>query len=357
VDRQNPESRNLDFLRATAVLIVFAVHLILTLTPVVTLQRDISVARVLYAAGNVGVLLFFVHTSLVLLLSLERTRQRPLFPIFYIRRLFRIYPLSIVCVSMVLLLRIPFAPKAVYVQPGWPAIVSNLLLVQNLTHVKDVMTPLWSLPYEVQMYAILPVIFVLLRRFGSVPMVLVLWWTAALAAPHASVLAYVPCFMGGVFAYQMAKEKTYALPAWLWPVSLGAAVLINLWFRQNIADNFRADYVLCIVLGGLIPNFRELTESWLTRACHVIAKYSYGIYLFHLPAIWVAFVKLQFLPGWLQWASLGVLMWVIPWMAYTWLEAPMIEMGRRLAGRAPWSAAGPLAGLAVSPTTPARPTS
>jgi peptidoglycan/LPS O-acetylase OafA/YrhL len=88
-----------------------------------------------------------------------------------------------------------------------------------------------------------------------------------------------------------------------------------------------------MIVGALIPNFNDLTPSWLTRACHTVALYSYSIYLFHLPVIWFAFVKLRVLPSWLQWVSLWVLMCVIPWMAYTWLEAPLIEAGRRLANR------------------------
>ncbi len=278
--------------------------------------------------------MFFVHTeALVLLRSLERTRQPSLFLDFYIRRIFRIYPLSIACIAIVLLLKIPFAPKAAYVERGWYAIVSNLLLVQNLTNTQSVITPFWSLPWEVQMYAVLPLIFIVLRRFGSAPLVLVLWWIAAFAAPHASLLEYVPCFLGGVLAYQMCAEKTLRLPAFLWPIAGVTLGLVYLWFRQKITDEARVDYVFCMLLGGLIPQFRDLVQPWLTGASHVIARYSYGIYLFHSPVIWFAFVKLGAFPTWVQWASLCVLMCVVPWIAYTWLEAPLIEIGRRVASR------------------------
>jgi peptidoglycan/LPS O-acetylase OafA/YrhL len=294
---------------------------------------DAGNLRLLYQVADVGVILFFVHTSLVLLLSMERMRQPGLFLNFYVRRFFRIYPLSIVCIFMVLLLQIPSWPTVPFVPPGWRATVSNLLLLQNLTNAKDIIGPLWSLPREVQMYAILPVIFVALRRVGSVPLVLILWWIAAVAAPHTLVLNCVPFFMGGVFAYQMGKEKTYRLPAIWWPVSLAVLISLHLWFRNNVADDYRPSYVLCMLLGGLIPHFRDLASSRLTQACHIIARYSYGIYLFHLPVIWFAFVKLRTFSAWLQWASLGILMCAIPCMAYRWLEAPFIETGRRLANR------------------------
>ena len=56
-------NRNLDVLRAVAVLCVFADHC------VEIGQPELPSARLL---GRFGVLIFFVHTALVLLLSLQR---------------------------------------------------------------------------------------------------------------------------------------------------------------------------------------------------------------------------------------------------------------------------------------------
>jgi peptidoglycan/LPS O-acetylase OafA/YrhL len=346
-----PDSRNLDLLRAIAVLFVFFSHLILTLTPGHHVHDTVHSPWValLYGMGNIGVLLFFVHTSLVLLLSLERTRGASLFRNFYVRRLFRIYPLSIACILIVLLLRIPYVPELPFTMPGWSAIVSNLMLVQNLTHENDIISPLWTLPREVQMYAVLPLIFVLLRWIGSIPLVLILWWIAALAAPRVPTLAYVPCFMGGVLAYQISGGKTYRLPASLWPLSLLVVAAFQLWFRQSVAENNLSNYVLCIVVGALVPHFRELRSSRFTDACNIVARYSYGIYLFHLPVIWCAFVKMRTYPEWLQWLVLAALMGVIPWVAFVCLEAPLIETGRGLANRlARRDARAPAATMAAS---------
>jgi len=333
------ESRNLDLLRAVAVLCVLVAHLILTLTPEHHVFETVRTPGVdlLYKIGNIGVLLFFVHTSLVLMLSLERGKPGSLFLNFYVRRLFRIYPLSIFCICMALVVRVPFWPDVPFAMPSWRAILANLLLVQDLTRSGSVISPLWSLPRELQMYAVLPFLFILLRRFGSSPLVLVLWWAASLAAPYVQLLAFLPCFMGGVFAYQLSKERTYRLPAAIWPAALIAGIALNLWGHYAVSDDYRPDFVVCMLIGALIPNFKELPSTWLTAAGHIVAKYSYGIYLFHVPVLWFAFVKLHALPSPVQWAAFCVLLCVIPWAAYTYIEAPLIGLGRRVAGRlTPW---------------------
>ena len=329
------QSRNLDLLRALAVLFVFVSHLVLTLTPGHELGEAVHTPWIalLYGLGNIGVLFFFVHTSLVLMLSMERRRSTSLFVDFYVRRIFRIYPLSIACILVALLLRIPFVPRVEFVFPTATTILSNLLLIQNLTEAKEIISPLWTLPREVQMYAILPVLFAMLRSSKSVLLVLILWAGAALAALFANILIFVPCFMGGVLAYQLSRRKTLSVPAYFWPVALLLLVSVQLAIQPNTASDIRQSWVLCLVAGGLVPNFRELSPSWLTSASHIVARYSYGIYLFHLPVIWFVFIKLDFLPSWLQWISLCVLMCVIPWMAYTHLESPMIKTGGRIANR------------------------
>src|SRR4030088_2844768 len=82
-------SANLDFLRSGAVLMVLVNHL----------TRHYHFDR-FDDVGLFGVLLFFVHTSLVLMYSMQRSPMAgfALVIAFYIRRFFRIYPLSILAV-------------------------------------------------------------------------------------------------------------------------------------------------------------------------------------------------------------------------------------------------------------------
>src|SRR5579862_2325059 len=147
------ESHNLDLLRSCAVLFVFASHLMEAFPGFRIGGHQFSYL------GLWGVLLFFVHTSLVLMFSLERQEQRlpgqPIYWPFLIRRCFRIYPLSILMVLFVVAFALPVGTmrggQFLPIHPGWSGLVANLLLVQNIFG-WSVLAPLWSLPYEMQMY-------------------------------------------------------------------------------------------------------------------------------------------------------------------------------------------------------------
>jgi peptidoglycan/LPS O-acetylase OafA/YrhL len=177
-------------------------------------------------------------------------------------------------------------------------------------------------------------IYLLLRKLGTEPfIVLGLWVIAVAVSVQTPIFMAVPFFMGGVFAFQLSRRTTYRAPAILWPVVLVLLLAMYGWFRSKFEDDLRADYVMSMFLGGLIPNFCDLKLSWFTSGCKTIAKYSYGIYLFHLPIIWLVFIKLMFLPLVVRWAMLSVLICVLPWLAYHLVEGPMIRIGRRLASR------------------------
>ena len=83
---------NLDLLRSVAVGLVFVGHMM-----------GMMRIRGLGDVGHFGVLLFFVHTSLVLMLSMGRLGLSGgrLYTAFMVRRIFRIYPLSVLTVLLV----------------------------------------------------------------------------------------------------------------------------------------------------------------------------------------------------------------------------------------------------------------
>jgi len=333
------EFRNLDMLRAFAVLCVFVAHLTLLLIrfdylPVADKAIWTALLEIL---GHLGVLYFFVHTALVLMYSLDRTHPAGLVLNFYIRRIFRIYPLCIACIIGILILKVPQVPEGTYASWDGGEILANMFLVQNLFRKPDMIMPLWTLPREFQMYLVLPFIYLLLKRIPSAVVALILWFAFFAAVPSMPLLSCFPCFMAGVLAYQLGKERVFRLPSAVWPATILAIAALAFVLNLTIFPDYRSDYIECMLLGLVIPNVLELHESWITRASRTVAKYSYGIYLCHDPVIWFAFVKLKSFPVPVRWAALVLLMVAVPVAAYHLLETPLIEIGRRLATQ--WTAA------------------
>jgi peptidoglycan/LPS O-acetylase OafA/YrhL len=335
------ESPNLDFLRSAAVLFVPTFHLLLLFE-----QRHSSYVKrlgIFHSLGHWGVLIFFVHTSLVLMFSLERQRLRfpgkPAYIPFLTRRVFRIFPLSVFIVLLVTIFRLPvgyltgglFEPAQLH----WTGIISNLLLLQNLSHTDSVIVPLWSLPYEMQMYLFLPPLFLLVWYTRRAWPVLLLWAMAVFVGMHhgglekrgmPDFIIYVPCFLSGVLAYALTKAWRLRLPAFLWPLML---TLLTVVYLRN--PYYRNAWYCCLLLGIAIPQFREITNSVARRIFHEIARYSYGIYLTHFICIWLAFQAIGGIPEWSRWAILLVTMTVFPYVLYHLLEEPMIRVGEKMA--------------------------
>jgi len=335
------DSPNLNFLRAIAVLFVTGFHLQLLFE-----QRHspyVTKLGLLHSIGHWGVLIFFVHTSLVLMFSLERQHLRfaegPTYLPFLTRRAFRVLPLSIFIVLLVTALRLPVgqivAGRLESVHLHWPGILENFLLVQNLSHTDSVIVPLWSLPYEMQMYLFLPFLFLLVWRVRSVWPILLLWIMTVLIDLHhgglerygvPDFIIYIPCFLSGVLAYQLTKVRAMKLPALLWPPTL--VILTYAYLKRPDIENA---WLCCILLGFLIPQFREISNRLICGASKLVARYSYGIYLTHFICIWLAFQAFTNIPAWSRWVIFGITGTAFPVALYHLLERPMMSVGQKVA--------------------------
>jgi peptidoglycan/LPS O-acetylase OafA/YrhL len=315
-------SANLDVLRAIAVLMVFCYHL---------LEYGYFSERRVSGLGQFGVLIFFVHTSLVLMMSMERNSGALN---FYIRRFFRIYPLSIAVIGLTVLFHIPSNPAREYMWLGKFNLLSNLALTMNLTHAPMALAPLWSLPIEVQMYVVLPLLFLVTRTAHATRNLLLIWLALVplayfqpfMSGPH-NILRFAPCFVPGIVAYGLLGKWTPKLPWLLWPAFILAAYAAYQWL-----DPRGYGWLECLALGLAIPMFREVQVPAVRRTAAAIAKYSYGIYLFHLIAIYYCF-DWMIGPTWLRVAASIVLTAVASVVSYHVLEDPLIEYGRQIGHR------------------------
>jgi peptidoglycan/LPS O-acetylase OafA/YrhL len=87
----------------------------------------------------------------------------------------------------------------------------------------------------------------------------------------------------------------------------------------------------CLAVGVLLHCFRDSQMQLLNKVVHQIAKYSYGIYLFHCIALWIACFRLANLPEPVQWLLAVALLAVMSVTAFHALEKPAIRIGAQLA--------------------------
>ena len=356
---------NLDLLRSVAVGLVFLTHLM-----------DSMRIRGLGDLGHFGVLLFFVHTALVLMLSMDRLGLSGgrLYSVFVVRRVFRIYPLSILAVLLVVAFRIPSAPwfgegvMGGFVWPGWSGLLSNVLLTQNITQSGSVICVLWSLPFEVQMYAFLPLLYILTRRFPSLQALAIVWTVGVIIAgmeylvrskvdSDFLLLRYFPCFISGVLAWRLLAAQRRRQPAVLWVLAL--MTLVTLYRMEDVlrvygpnwqnvlhgavrndhhiwmppfADLVR-DWVFCGIAGLAITFFADIKSVWLNVITRGIARYSYGVYVCHIPIFWLCFDQLH-IGNLVMNAILAVFLSAfVAFALYKYVEEPAIQIGKHLSTR------------------------
>jgi peptidoglycan/LPS O-acetylase OafA/YrhL len=360
LDEATRDLTNLDALRSLAVLLVFTDHL-------TAFMRF----RGLGDLGHLGVLLFFVHTALVLMFSTERLglSGRRLYTVFLVRRLFRIYPLSILVVVLVVANHVPSAPwLGGFEWLGWRGVLSNILLAQNITHSGSILCVLWSLPFEVQMYAFLPFLFMLVCRFPSLRAISLIWLAGIALAGLEFImrsevdqdfllLRYLPCFLAGVLAWRLMAIRKVSLPSALWLIFLLALVLLyriegvlgvygpnwrgalhGALRNDHLAYlppsyNLARDWASCGIAGLAVPFFSDARNIVLNALTRNIAKYSYGVYLCHVPMLWVCFSV--FHTG--NTAATGILAIFLTALLsiaqYHLIEDPAIQFGKHLSLR------------------------
>jgi peptidoglycan/LPS O-acetylase OafA/YrhL len=333
---------NLDLLRAIAVTAVLIDHILLYLLHRVYDGPNPFTALRL---GRLGVLIFFVHTFFVLVKSMERdegiTKSTQTIR-FYVRRAFRIYPLVWLAVATACIAHIPAGPTIPYVFLGIRGILANCLLIQNVLLVPSAIGPLWSLPYEIQMYLVLPLLFwclvsnyrgLWLGVFYSGICILVLWGPQ-MGLHGTFLLEYAPCFLAGGIAFVLEKHAHQFLPGYVWPVGILVAGAGFLAVPLGTESFYRiSSWVACLAIGVLFPFCADIRQRSVVIVSHWVAKYSFGIYIVHVPVMWLVCLVV---PGWNPVAKILAVVPITAFLSfalYHALEEPCINLGKKLAMR------------------------
>ena len=357
----------LDGLRAVAVVLVVVYHAV----------RHGGAALV--PGTFLGVDVFFVLSGfLITSLLLQQVREKGSLDLlgFYRRRFWRLYP-ALVLLCVVLLALAPFSTRDTprHVVLG---VVFALTYLASWAFAYDWPNgPLghaWSLSVEEHFYLVWPVVLlVLLRRRRPL-----LWVTGTAVVAAAWPLVYqlvahptanrlyagpdtrsAQLLVGALLATALAEPATERLvrrlsgaPA-LWAalavLGLGAATLHRKGAPYLLGGQVVVSLAVAVVVAHLV-----LQVDWTTRLLGLqplvaVGRWSYGIYLWHLPTIFVGYELVGVsLPVRVLGAAVA---FPIAWASYRWVEQPLL---RRYGGRPDGAAAVPEQRAPAPEPAPAR---
>jgi peptidoglycan/LPS O-acetylase OafA/YrhL len=361
----------LDGLRGIAIILVLLHHFTI-LQPAGAFGRGLAQVPL---GGWAGVDLFFVLSGFLITgILIDARGSDRYFTSFYARRTLRIFPLYylVVFLSLIVLPRVPFwydllvgagAPTE-----GWPywLYLSNFAIAERERFVHGILDISWSLAIEEQFYLVWAAVvwFCPPRALGALCMLLVaaapLARALALARGTAPIDVYVLPFFradalatGALLAWaarrgSFAGRGPLALSAAL--LGLGGIVVVSWldgeswWWGPTMQ---RAGYSLIALTGGamLVGAIAMPGQHWWPRLLsaawlRAFGKYSYALYLFHLPVSRVvrAFVLApdqfaSFGSVWvgqaLFYVAAGVPSFALAWVSWHLFEGPILKLKSR----------------------------
>lgn len=306
-----------------------------------------------YAAGSVGVSLFFVLSGFLItsLLVEERAltgtvdlRQ------FYERRIRRLMPAFVVFWVAVLLSMVVIgqAQQGLFNGVVAASYVGNWVLAAGtwlgpLTHT-------WSLAIEEQFYLVWPLaLLIAVRYLRARPLALVLivvavvvqlarGWAAANGTPwvrlaYGTDLQADGLLLGCALAIVM-HVRPFSLPKLTPPLALAGLVAIAFTFPDGLyrfGGNTAAVLLSTALIAALVstPGRDPIFHN---RALGFLGVISYGLYLWHFPIMWhLGFTDSRPYPGPVL-AVVGVAMSVaVAWASYVWVERRFLRRSARAA--------------------------
>lgn len=345
----------LDGVRAVSVLLVFTTHL------------DVLFWE--YIKGSTGVTFFFVLSGyLITTLSLREESSAGRFGLgsFYVRRVFRIYPLyvTVLATYCVLILGLGMASERrdsfVHSLPYYLAFLPEQALL-GYQGVEPPFSGAWSLGIEEKFYFVWPLLgFVVLAgafraRVGTLLAATVLFAFGGLAFGEVGTLVepYSLLAMGCLIAVLLHRHATYDRlkrlgEAPTFGVLVGVLVLV-----QFVVPGITLGGPLYVAYGvlvtavfvGLLTSRSRVATLLSSRPMVFLGRISYAFYLTHNFGINGA---QGVLPASGFWQGIVAPVLALPlavglaWALHVTVEKPMIKVGHRLAHRAKdWRALPP----------------
>jgi len=344
---------NVQALRALAALMVVVVHAYAVEATYLPGRPWTTPYHVL---GTYGVDLFFAISGVVMLVSTatwfgERSAPRR----FLLRRATRIYPPYWIVTALVLVAYLAVPSATGEHRSARPDVLASFLALPQPG--EPLLVVGWTLTYELAFYAVFA--FALRFRRGALPAVTAAWLIATIAvgafAPHGSPWVRVLGswfnleFAFGMMVGALVLRDAFVAPRTLTAVALASIVAVCVataysgreflevaWWRP-FAVGIPMALLVYAVLG--LERHGVLAPSWLRAQ----GDASYALYLWHVPVIGAIGLALHRVHVHGAPARAAIvfggyaLAIAFSFVAYRWIERPLLALARRYGDSAPAS--------------------
>lgn len=299
------------------------------------------------AGGHVGLLLFFLVSGYIVSQAADGESRGA----FAVKRAARLLPAMLLAVAFTLLV------ATLGRSLGWPAVqgfspdraYSAWTLAESVGlglffGGNAVLFVLWSLNVEYWWYLLLGACGPLAKRRPVIATLLITAATAAATFPHADVrlgpmlltrdvLTYTFVIVIGRWIY---LHRSGRVPLWAATAGALSALLLYVAARwpfdgvevirgahPRVLSVLWASTIFCLLLRFL--------NGRLWRPVQFIGDVSYGLYLFHIPVMWLVMPVIS--PGG-RWFTLGIVLTaslttLLAWVSYRFVETPVRHMVRK----------------------------
>lgn len=286
--------------------------------------------------GKVGVVTFFAISGFVIPFSFSAGESA--LRKFAISRFFRLYPAYWLSIGLALLI-VPVSMRQ---------LAANLTMVQMAFRQPDILGVYWTLFIEIVFYVLCACAFAagllkstryllgagLFFLAASVGMAYIRWRTGS-NLPVALPLGLTVMHIGAL----MRTDNRSAQIALIGALTLSSPLICFLAYQHNQSDGSPLSYFVSYAIGVAVFLVCVEKKLFVSRATLYLGAASYSLYLFHPIVLIVA----KELCERLTWPLSGFLLPVIvvgvsvplAHAVYTYLEAPAISFGRRLASLMP----------------------
>ena len=316
----NIRLRELDSLRGIAIILVMTGHI--SKRALYFSQNEVLhfITQLTYV-GWVGVDIFFVLSGFLITSILLRTREeKDYFKNFYVRRVLRIFPLYFVFLAVFIilcpLLDPGYLPQLPGVLPYLLLYLQNWILLSDKYSLSLYLFVTWSLAIEEQFYMVWPAIVYFARRERLVKICagviifsilgriacIYLWNNTSLALRFIyqnTFTRFEELVFGALlaiaFTYPVWKDrvKKISLPVFL--VSLSVFISLCVWVFPNLYPTstvimglgiYTPAAVFSTALIAMLVTYSDnspIRRLFQNRILAFFGKYSYSMYLLHLP--------------------------------------------------------------------------